>query len=96
MQQALGRPQHAPIVPTVSERAQSQGPNTAEWERIKPIVQRLYVVEKRLLRDVVNILDQHYGFRATYVLHHFVAIVFTLTRNQRTDVQGSNQAMGVQ
>ena len=67
MQRALGRSQHAAIIPTVSERAQSQGPNPAEWERIKPVVQHLYVVEKRLLRDVVNIIDKHHGFRATYV-----------------------------
>jgi hypothetical protein len=71
MQRALGRSQHAAIIPTVSERAQSQGPNPAEWERIKPILQRLYVVEKRPLRDVVNILDRQHGFRATYVSHHF-------------------------
>ena len=63
--------QHAAIVPTISERAQAQGPDPAEWERIKPVLQRLYVVEKRPLRDVVNILDQHHGFRATYVSHHF-------------------------
>jgi hypothetical protein len=77
MQRASG---HPAIVPTVSERAQSQGPNQAEWERIKPILQRLYVVENRPLRDVVNILDQHHGFRATYVSHHFGAIVFKLTK----------------
>lgn len=64
-QAALGHSQHAAIVPTVSERAQSHGPTTAEWERIKPAVRRLYVVEKRPLRDVVDILDQQHGFRAT-------------------------------
>lgn len=82
MQRALGHSQHIVIVPTASERAQSHGPATAEWDRIKPIVRRLYVVEKRPLREVVDVLDQQHGFRATYVSHHFSEIVLRLNHEQ--------------
>ncbi len=64
MEPAPGHSQHAAIVPTLSEKT---GPTAAEWEKVKPIVRRLYRDEKRPLRDVVVILDRDFGFRATYV-----------------------------
>src|ERR1700722_2573523 len=67
MEQAPGHSQHAAIDPMSSEKT---GPSATEWERVKPIVRRLYREEKRPLRDVVAILDRDFGFRATYVSHH--------------------------
>ena len=64
MEPAPGHSQHAAIVPTVSERA---GPTAVEWENVKHIVRRLYVEEKRPLRDVAVILNRDFGFHATYV-----------------------------
>jgi hypothetical protein len=64
MEPAPGHSQHAAIVPTVSERA---GPTAVEWEKVKHIVRRLYVEEKRPLRDVAVILNRDFGFHATYV-----------------------------
>jgi hypothetical protein len=64
MEPAPGHSQHAAIVPTVSERA---GPTAVEWENVKHIVRRLYVEEKRPLRDVAVILNRNFGFHATYV-----------------------------
>lgn len=93
MDPATGLSQHAAIVPTLSEKA---GPTPAEWERVKDVVRRLYMEEKRPLRDVVVILERRFGFRATYVLHHFNAIVPRLSEEQRTHVQGAYPAMGVQ
>jgi hypothetical protein len=68
MEQAPGHSQHEAIAPTLSEKT---GPSAAEWETVKPVVRRLYRKEKRPLRDVVVILDKEFGFRATYVSHHF-------------------------
>jgi hypothetical protein len=79
MEPASGHSQHAAIVPTLSERA---GPSAEEWERVKPVVRRLYREEKRPLRDVVVILDRDFGFRATYVSHHFNAIALRLSNEQ--------------
>lgn len=64
MEPASGHSQHAAIVSTISERA---GPTAVEWEKVKHIVRRLYVEEKRPLRDVAVILNQDFGFHATYV-----------------------------
>jgi hypothetical protein len=94
MKLALGHSQNAAIVPTVSERVQSHGPTAAEWERIKPVVRRLYVVDKCRLRDVVEILDQQNGFHATYESHHFSAIVPTLIKEQRAHVQNLIPTLG--
>jgi len=68
MERALAQSQHAAIVPTVSERT---GPTAVEWENVKHIVRRLYVEEKRSLRDVATILNQDFGFHATYVFASF-------------------------
>jgi hypothetical protein len=68
MEPAPGHSQPAVIVSTVSERA---GPTAAEWEKVKHIVRRLYVEEKRPLRDVAVILNQDFGFHATYVFASF-------------------------
>jgi hypothetical protein len=84
MEQATGHSQHAAIAPTSSEKT---GPSATEWERVKPIVRRLYREERRPLRDVVVILDRDFGFRATYVSHHFQNDrPETKTRGQRTHV----------
>jgi hypothetical protein len=94
MKPASGHSQHAAIVPTVSERA---GPTPIEWEKVKHIVRRLYVEEKRPLRDVAVILSQDFGFHATYVSASFqVTIVLRLSEAQTTDVQRPYPSMGVQ
>jgi protein-disulfide isomerase-like protein with CxxC motif len=90
MEPASGHSQDAAIV---SQRA---GPTAAEWENVKHIVRRLYVEEKRPLRDVAVILSQDFGFHATYVSHHFEAIVQRLSEAQATDVQRPNPCVGVQ
>jgi hypothetical protein len=37
-----------------------------EWEQQKANVERLYVTENRPLREVINTLEQRFGFTATY------------------------------
>ena len=56
--------QQAAIAQTISERA---GPTAVEWEKVKHIVRRLFVEEKRPLRDVAVILNQDFSFHSTYV-----------------------------
>jgi hypothetical protein len=34
------------------------------WEELKPIIERLYLNEKKKLADVVSILKNDYGFDA--------------------------------
>lgn len=36
-----------------------------EWAKIRPIFQQLYIDLDMTLRDVINRIDQDYGFRAT-------------------------------
>jgi len=52
----------------------SSHPNWAtpeEWDAHQETIRRLYLDEKRPLKDVVVIMETHYGFRATYVHVHF-------------------------
>lgn len=37
-----------------------------EWEQQKANVERLYVTENRLLREVINTLEQQFRFTARY------------------------------
>ena len=37
------------------------------WEDYKPIMRRLYIDEKRTLREVIEILENEFDFKATYV-----------------------------
>lgn len=50
-------------VPSKDSREHSSG----EWELHKSTIQRLYVAEKRKLREVMEIMNRDYGFAATYV-----------------------------
>jgi len=34
------------------------------WEQLKPVIERLYLNEKKKLSDVVEILKKDYGFDA--------------------------------
>jgi hypothetical protein len=52
------------MAPERSSRALSV-PGPHEWERIKNVVHKLYVTEKRPLRDVKAILLSEHGFNAT-------------------------------
>lgn len=42
-------------------------PSPFSWEYYKPVIRRLYVDEKRTLREVMDILENDFGFKATYV-----------------------------
>lgn len=37
------------------------------WEDYRPIIRRLYMDEKRPLREVMEILERDFDFKATYV-----------------------------
>lgn len=37
------------------------------WEDYKPIIRKLYIEEKRPLREVVEIMENEFDFKATYV-----------------------------
>lgn len=37
------------------------------WEDYKPIMRRLYIDEEKTLREVIEILENEFDFRATYV-----------------------------
>lgn len=35
------------------------------WTTYKPIIERLYIEEKRPLREVVQVMEREHGFRST-------------------------------
>lgn len=43
----------------------TQGPSAEDWERVRPIIRRLYIEEGRTLNDVMDILANEYGHKAT-------------------------------
>lgn len=44
-----------------------QGISSKVWDTHKETIRRLYLLKKRNLSDVANIMEWEYGFRATYV-----------------------------
>jgi hypothetical protein len=43
---------------------------TDEWEAMKPKIQQLYVQDEKTLQQVINMLQRHHGFTASYVSLH--------------------------
>jgi hypothetical protein len=41
---------------------------SAEWEKKRPIITKLYQEEKRPLKEVMEVLEREHGFTATCVL----------------------------
>lgn len=35
------------------------------WTTYKPIIERLYIVEKKPLREVIQVMEEEHGFRST-------------------------------
>jgi len=42
-----------------------QGPSAKEWEDVKSVIRQLYLVEHRSLKEVQEILETDYSFRAS-------------------------------
>ena len=42
-----------------------QGPSAADWERLQPVIRRLYIDEGRTLNDIMDIMLSRYGHKAT-------------------------------
>ena len=42
-----------------------QGPPAADWERLQPVIRRLYIEEGRTLKDIMNIMLGNYDHKAT-------------------------------
>ena len=60
-------------------------PTEREWEDIKPIIRRLYLEEERNLPDVMGIMKNTCGFKATCV---FCSLILTsVDLLQHSDVQ---------
>lgn len=43
----------------------SYPPTANDWQRIKPLLTKLYRDDKKTLADITNILQQNHGFRAS-------------------------------
>lgn len=54
--------QEAPL-----KRGDWQNSQSSYWEQYKPVMRRLYIDEERPLREVSEIMEKDFGFRATYV-----------------------------
>lgn len=52
-----------PLLPTPA-----YPPTQQDWDNYRDIFTRLYQVEDRSLKEVKELLQQHYGFRATLVM----------------------------
>jgi hypothetical protein len=65
MDSSLDTPSLPPPRPVIRD---SRPPLSAQdWEDQRMTFERLYSAERRSLREVMEILEQGYGFRATYV-----------------------------
>jgi hypothetical protein len=42
-----------------------QGPSADDWERLRPIIRQLYIVEDGLLKDVISTMARVYGHKAS-------------------------------
>jgi len=45
-----------------------------DWEKQRAIIQRLYSAENKDLQEVMEIMEQEHGFRATYICLLFSAL----------------------
>jgi hypothetical protein len=42
-----------------------KAPQVSDWERLRPVITRLYKEDVKPLKDVVSILREQHGFHAT-------------------------------
>ena len=78
----------APISGLVVQRL----PSDQEWERMKPLIRRFYLDEESNLVDVMKIMKDTYGFKATFVVSS--RPVAPTNFRQRSDVQEAHHEMG--
>jgi hypothetical protein len=45
----------------------SSRPPTTRWEVQRPVIERLYTTEGKKLKEVIQIMENEYGFHATYL-----------------------------
>ena len=43
----------------------TQWPSAGDWERLQPVIRQLYIEEGRTLNDIMNIMLNEYGHKAT-------------------------------
>ena len=53
-------------------------PTRDDWELFRPLIQRMYMDEKKELKEIVVHMNSQYGHKATYMrknshLHHYLA-----------------------
>lgn len=64
-------PQSFPATKYAMEEAaalkRGEWPHFSYWEHYKPIIRRLYIDENRTLQEVIEILENEFDFKATYV-----------------------------
>src|SRR6266498_3152860 len=60
-----------------------------DWEDRRSTIKQLYTTEGRTLREVRDIMEQKYGFLATYIIplfsDSFSSLLALTRRNRRTD-----------
>lgn len=72
----------------------SQGPFPEDWERLRPVITRLYIAENRTLANVMNMMAVNYGHKGTYVVLNLnISGLASLTSMQRKDVQNPPRAV---
>lgn len=54
-----------PSQPSGSALQTTHGPSADDWERLRPVIRRLYIDEGHTLKDVMNIMADKYGHKAT-------------------------------
>lgn len=42
-----------------------QGPSNDDWERLRPVIESLYIDENRTLKDVMKIMADNHGHKGT-------------------------------
>jgi hypothetical protein len=53
-----------------------------DWDDQKENITRLYVEENRTLKDVMYLIEGHYGLRATYVTSHLSSLLPAVARRE--------------
>lgn len=62
--QAVDETPEPPTCRLPSRTARSSVPDDP-WTTYKPIIQRLYIEEKRPLKEVIQVMEREHGFRST-------------------------------
>jgi hypothetical protein len=103
----VARPWHTPLVDIEPEQDRpvegfvlpaippSDPPTAQDWENHREVFTKLYRSQGRKLKDVKDIMEKRYGFRATYILLQPFPLESSANIGQRAHVQKKDCRLGL-